>query len=82
MQLKTLFRSTAAKAELANARQARYAIWRKASRAAAASYRTWSDAGGGERDPAYESYLRALEREEYAARAYQQLVEQVTAEMR
>ena len=76
MQLKTLFRSTTSEAELASAKEARYASWREASDGVTEAYRSWSAAPRGERFLAHAAYLAALEREEHAARGYQRLVDQ------
>lgn len=77
MQLKTLFRSPAREAELASAQKVSYATWREASAGVAEAYRSWAAAPGGERWLAHAAYLAALEREEHAARVYQELVERI-----
>jgi len=76
MQLKTLFRSQPTEAELASAQAASYASWREASVGVTQAYRSWAAAPGGERFLAHAAYLAALDREERAASAYQELVEQ------
>lgn len=76
MQLKTLFRSSVRDEDLAGAREATYANWRQASDGVADAYRGWAIAPCGERFLAHAAYLAALEREEHAAWAYQELVEQ------
>lgn len=76
MQLKTLFRTPASEAELASAEEASYASWRVASDGVAEAYRRWVAAPRAERFLAHAAYLDALAREEYAAYAYQELVEQ------
>jgi hypothetical protein len=76
MQLKTFFRNTTTEAELASAQETSYASWREASEAVAEAYRSWAAAPRDERWLAHAAYLAALEREEHAARAYQELVEQ------
>jgi hypothetical protein len=76
MQLKALFRSQPTEAELTNAQEASYASWREASVGVTQAYRSWAAAPGGERFLAHAAYLAALDREERAASAYQELVEQ------
>ena len=76
MQLKTLFRSPVSEAAFASAQDAGYAHWREASEGVAEAYQSWAAARRGERWLAHAAYLAALEREEHAARAYQELVEQ------
>lgn len=76
MHLRTLFRSPASDAQLATAQEARYASWREASDRVAETYRSWTAAPRGERFLAHAAYMAALEREERAACAYQELVEQ------
>jgi hypothetical protein len=76
MQLKTLFRSPVTEAELASAKDASYARWRGASKGVAEAYRSWAAAPRAERWLAHSAYLAALEREEHAARAYQEMLEQ------
>jgi hypothetical protein len=75
MQLKTLFRSPASDAQLAGAHEASYASWREASDRVAEAYRSWTAAPRSERFLAHAAYMAALEREERAAGAYQELVE-------
>ena len=79
MQLKTLFRTPVTEADLASAQDASHAHWRAASKGVAEAYRSWTAAPRGERWLAHAAYLAALEREEHAARAYQELVEQPRA---
>ena len=85
MHLKTFFRSKARKAELAGfveatyaswGEEASYARWRQASDGVTEAYRSWVAAPSDERWLAHAAYLTALEREEDAARAYQERVEQ------
>lgn len=76
MQLRTLFGSPAGKAQLASAQEASYASWREASDRVAETYRSWTAASRGERFLAHAAYMAALEREERAACAYQELVDQ------
>ena len=76
MQLKTLFRGTDGDAWLASAQEATYTTWRNASDVAADRYRAWTAAPLSERRLAYEAYVAALDWEEHAARAYQDLVEE------
>jgi hypothetical protein len=75
MQLKTLFRSPVNEAELGSAQEASYASWREASDGVAEAYRSWRAAPRDVRFMAHAAYLSALEHEEHAARAYQELVE-------
>jgi hypothetical protein len=56
-----------------------YLCWHEASLGAAAAYRDWQLANRHGRELAFDSYQAALDREEHAASAYQQLVEQVGA---
>jgi hypothetical protein len=56
-----------------------YATWEKESGAVAESYRSWNCAERADRSLAYAAYLAALDREERAASAYRDLVEQVQA---
>ncbi len=79
MQLKTMFSTAAREAQLADAQESSYAMWREASDAVAEAYRSWSAAPRGERWLTHAAYLAALEREEHAARDYQELVEQIRA---
>jgi uncharacterized Zn finger protein (UPF0148 family) len=76
MQLKTLFRSPPSNAELASAQEACHASWREASDDVAEAYRNWDAAPRVERFLAHAAYLASLEREEHAASAYQEVVEQ------
>ena len=76
MQLKTLFRTSVSEAELASAQDAGYARWRAASDGVAEAYWSWAAASRNVRWLAHAAYVTALEREEHAARAYQELVEQ------
>jgi hypothetical protein len=55
---------------------ASYATWREASDVVSEAYRGWVAAPGSWRRFAYAAYMAALEREEQAALAYQQTVEQ------
>lgn len=73
MRLKALFRGTPTEAELVTAQTA----WRRASIAATEAYRSWGTSARDERWLAYAAYQAALEQEEYAAAAYQQLVERI-----
>jgi hypothetical protein len=75
MTLKTLFRSQASEVDLAGAQEETYATWREASDGVEDAYRTWADAPRRERSLAHAAYVLALDREEDAARAYQDLVE-------
>lgn len=75
MQLKTLVRSPASEADLASAEMS-YAHWREASDGVTETYRSWAAAPLSERFVAHAAYLGALDREEHAACAYQELVEQ------
>jgi hypothetical protein len=70
-----LFRIPVRQAELAGAKAARHAHWRETSDGVAEAYRSWAAAPRSERWLAHAAYLAALEREEHAARAYQELVE-------
>jgi hypothetical protein len=79
MQLKPMFSAAAREAELADAQQSVHVAWREASAAVGDTYRRWSAAPRGERWLAHAAYLAALEREEHAARDYQDLVEQIRA---
>jgi hypothetical protein len=79
MQLKTLFNIAARDAQLADAQKSIQATWREASDAVAEAYRSWAAAPRGEGWLAHAAYLAALEREEHAARDYQDLVEQIRA---
>jgi hypothetical protein len=75
MQLKSLFRSPPSEADLASDQEARYASWREASDEVAEAYRSWVAAPRRVRFLAHAAYLAALECEERAAYAYQELVE-------
>lgn len=77
MQLKTFFRNTTTVAELVTAQKAGYMSWREASDGVAEAYRSWAAAPRDERWLAHAAYLAALDREERAARAYRELVEQL-----
>jgi hypothetical protein len=79
MQLKTLFRKTTTRTELACAQATSYAHWRAASRGVAEAYRIWALAPRNVRWLAHAAYLTALDHEEHAARAYQRRVEQVAS---
>jgi len=73
------FGSTVAETAAVSARDVAYAVWRREGDRAARAYRAWGTAPRRERRKAHAAYLEALEREESAARAYQQLVESVQA---
>jgi hypothetical protein len=79
MHLKNLFRSPPTNSDCLVASQSGYDSWREASDAVTDSYRHWTAAPRGERHLAYLTYLAALELEDYAASAYQRLVEQAKA---
>ncbi|HEY2201349.1 MAG TPA: hypothetical protein VGH56_05645 [Solirubrobacteraceae bacterium] len=76
MQLKAFFRNTTSETELASAHEAGYASWRKASDGVAEAHRSWVAAPRDELWLAHAAYLAALDREERAACAYRQRVEQ------
>jgi hypothetical protein len=78
MKLKKFSRSGVHHARLSDAVEG-YETWREESGAVAESYRSWNCADGDERWLAYAAYVAALDREERAASAYRQLVEQVQA---
>jgi hypothetical protein len=63
--------------ELVTAEAASYAIWRRACEGVTEAYRSWVGAARTERWLAHAAYVAALDHEERAARAYQQLVDQV-----
>lgn len=79
MRLKRFFRGVEAPeaVELATAQAVSYATWRGACEGVAEAYRSWVGAVRTERWLAHAAYVAALDHEEQAARAYQQLVEQV-----
>jgi hypothetical protein len=77
MQLRAMFRTAASEEELTDAIQAGYARWRRETDAVAESYRRWKAAACDERSMAYAAYASALDREERAASACQDLVEHV-----
>jgi hypothetical protein len=54
-----------------------YVAWYEANLAAAAAYQSWHVATRPERAFAFDAYQAALDREEHAASAYQELIEQV-----
>ena len=76
MQLKTLFRNTTSDIGLVAEQEAGYVNWRVASDEVAELYRGWVSAERPVRPLAYAAYEAALDREEHAARTYQELVEQ------
>lgn len=53
-----------------------YETWREESGGVAESYRSWNCADRHERSLAYAAYVAALDREERAAIAYRQIVQQ------
>jgi hypothetical protein len=69
----------AADPRLADAVVDGYVSWREESAAAAAAYQRWRCAASHERGLAYDAYVVALDREEYAASAYRRVIEQVQA---
>jgi hypothetical protein len=75
MQLKTLLRSQARDDDAAGTQEATYASWREASDGVDEAYRKLAAARRGQRRLAHAAYLTALDHEEDAARAYQELVE-------
>jgi hypothetical protein len=76
MQLKSFFRNTTSEVGLVGAQEAGYVNWRVASDEVAELYRAWVGGERPVRSLAYAAYEAALDREELAARTYQQLVEQ------
>lgn len=77
MQLRTIFRTAASEEELTEEIAAGYARWRRETHEVAACYRSWVAAPRGDRPAAFAAYQEALEREERAACAYRDLVDQV-----
>jgi hypothetical protein len=75
MNLKRRPRESASHLEFPDALIDNYVSWRDESRAVAASYRAWSNAGRGERDVAFARYAAALQREEDAASEWRRAVE-------
>jgi hypothetical protein len=66
-------------AELVNAVMDGYVAWREQTVALDAAYANWTRAAASEREPAFETYRTALDREEEAAAAYQRIVEHLGA---
>jgi hypothetical protein len=56
-----------------------YVTWREESATVAAAYEDWGRAPRDERASGYAAYVTALDSEERAVSAYQQLVEQAAA---
>lgn len=54
-----------------------YVAWRQESIAVNAAYANWTCAVADERGLMFHAYLAALDREEYAATAYQRILEEV-----
>ncbi|HEV3130181.1 MAG TPA: hypothetical protein VGY32_14450 [Solirubrobacteraceae bacterium] len=54
-----------------------YVYWREECREVRLGYERWISSGQGERELAYAGYVAALDREEHAARTYEQHAEQV-----
>jgi hypothetical protein len=79
MKLKKFSRGAANYFQHSDALADGYATWQEESGAVAESYRSWNCADRADRWLAYAAYLAALEREERAASAYRDLVEQVQA---
>lgn len=75
MKLKKLPPDAADKPKRADLLAERYLVWRRHSSAVAESYRGWTRADRDERPLAYARYVTALDREEDAAAAYQDLIE-------
>jgi hypothetical protein len=76
MQLKTDLRGAGGETWLAGALETTYTTWRDANQSVQHAYRGWIAAPRDERRLAYEIYVAALDWEEHAARAYQDLVEE------
>jgi hypothetical protein len=56
-----------------------YVTWREESAAVTATYESWTRAARERRALAYDSYMAALDREEYAAALYRHLIDQAGA---
>jgi hypothetical protein len=54
-----------------------YVSWREQCNAVRQAYQSWIDSDRGEHGLAYAGYVAALDREEYAARAYAHQIERV-----
>ena len=58
----------------------RYVAWREQSAAVNSAYAAWSRAPVADREPAFEHYVTALDREEHAAAAYRRVIERLLTE--
>jgi len=56
-----------------------YVDWREESAAVELAYRRWRQAASRDREPAFDEYLAALDREEQAAGEYRRLIERAEA---
>jgi hypothetical protein len=79
MKLKKFSRHAVDHSWISDAVDDGYATWREESGGVAESYRNWNCADRDERSLAYAAYVAALDREERAATAYCDLVQQAQA---
>jgi hypothetical protein len=75
MNLSRAARSAASRTKLADALMDGYVTWREQSAAVHSAYQRWERAARHEREIAFDEYIAALDREEWAATAYRQLTE-------
>ena len=79
MSLNRTSRRAEASTRLVDAVMDAYVTWREESATVAATYQSWSSGTREGRARAYEAYVSAVDREEHAAAAYQDLLEQAAA---